>query len=79
MLPVSIWRRIEDGRNGLQQNIVPCNPLSNISSTFLFLFFRVQLSSERTNRLFLIAQKCVKMLIPFLFSPISLLHIAENN
>jgi len=65
VLPVSILRTErnkggrgggeggEEGheRNGLQQNIVPRNPLSNISSTSLFHFLSVAFFGEHGNLL----------------------------
>lgn len=54
---------------------------SPIFHQLFYSFFSAWLSSERTNVAPSLSYctKCVKMLISFLFSPISLLDIAENN
>lgn len=66
-----------DERNSLQQNIVPCNPLSNISSTFLFVFPSVAFfeTDERSILSFLLHKMCKDVLLPF--SSSLLLYIAK--
>lgn len=68
-----------DERNSLQQNIVPCNPLSNISSTLLFVFPPVAFfDMERSILSFSLHKMCKDGLLSFFVFPFYYIY-SENN